>query len=97
MGTLAPHRRSPRPLLVAVQFAAASSAALLLTTTGCVLKRPPDATAIKGEALPEMTLPGQWTAAGEGAGMVGNNWLNSFRDDQLSHAALLQREPFARL
>jgi NodT family efflux transporter outer membrane factor (OMF) lipoprotein len=54
--------------------------------TGCVLKNPPDATSIKNEALPEMTLPSQWAAAGAGTGAVADNWLSSFRDDQLNHA-----------
>ena len=61
-------------------------AATLVVLAGCVLKTPPDATAIKDQALPEMDLPGRWTAAGAGAGVVTDNWLNTFRDDQLSHA-----------
>ncbi|HEY7446845.1 MAG TPA: TolC family protein [Vicinamibacterales bacterium] len=77
----APRRRS----FVAGQFTSAILAGIL-STTGCVLKSPPDATAIKGEALPELTLPGQWTAAGAETGGVADNWLSSFHDDQLSHA-----------
>jgi NodT family efflux transporter outer membrane factor (OMF) lipoprotein len=74
-----------RRSFVAGQFTCAILAGIL-STTGCVLKSPPDATAIKGGALPELTLPGQWTAAGAGTGVVADNWLSSFRDDQLSHA-----------
>jgi NodT family efflux transporter outer membrane factor (OMF) lipoprotein len=59
---------------------------MLLVATGCVLKDPPDAQTIKAQGMPEVTLPGQWTAAGAGSGAVANNWLSSFRDDQLSHA-----------
>jgi NodT family efflux transporter outer membrane factor (OMF) lipoprotein len=59
---------------------------MLLIVTGCVLKDPPDAQAIKDQSMPELTLPGQWTAAGAGSGAITDNWLSGFRDDQLSHA-----------
>jgi outer membrane protein, multidrug efflux system len=59
---------------------------VLSTITGCVLKKPPDASAIKGEALPTVEVPGKWTAAGAGAGAVSDNWLVTFRDDQLTAA-----------
>jgi NodT family efflux transporter outer membrane factor (OMF) lipoprotein len=59
-------------------------AVLLLTLAGCALKTPPDATAIKGEALPALQLPDTWKAAGAGA--VADNWLVTFRDDQLVEA-----------
>ena len=58
---------------------------MLATSGGCVLKKPPDAAAIKAEALP-VELPGQWTAAGAGSGAIADNWLATFRDDQLSAA-----------
>jgi outer membrane protein, multidrug efflux system len=58
----------------------------LLTSSGCALKKPPDAAAIKEDALPGVTLPGQWTAAGAGAGTVADNWLVTFRDEQLNAA-----------
>ena len=35
---------------------------------GCALKTPPDAAAIKEQALPTVQMPAQWTAAGAGAG-----------------------------
>jgi NodT family efflux transporter outer membrane factor (OMF) lipoprotein len=64
-------------------------AALAVTAaTACVLKKPPDAAAIRQEALPTLQLPPQWTAAGVAAGAVGDNWLVSFRDDQLTAAVL---------
>ena len=53
---------------------------------GCVLKKPPDAAAIKEQALPTVQTPAQWTAAGAGAGAVADNWLAAFRDDQLTAA-----------
>ena len=53
---------------------------------GCVLKSPPDAAALKEQALPALQTPAQWTAAGAGAGVVSDNWLAGFRDDQLTAA-----------
>ena len=58
---------------------------MLATSGGCVLKKPPDTAAIRAEALP-VELPGQWTAAGAGSGAIADNWLATFRDDQLSAA-----------
>jgi NodT family efflux transporter outer membrane factor (OMF) lipoprotein len=86
MGIVTAHRGFRRRALVVGHFRAATIAGILMTLTGCVLKTPPDATAIKGDAFPELTLPGQWTAAGAGTGAVADNWLSSFHDDQLSHA-----------
>jgi multidrug efflux system outer membrane protein len=51
---------------------------------GCVLRKPPDATAIKQEAMPKVMAPEQWRAAAPG--VVGDNWLSGFHDDQLSAA-----------
>ena len=53
---------------------------------GCVLKKPPDAAAIKAEAMPKVQVPAQWTAAGAGAGAVADNWLATFNDQQLTAA-----------
>jgi NodT family efflux transporter outer membrane factor (OMF) lipoprotein len=72
-----------RPLAQALVAALAIS-----TTAGCVLNKPPDAAAIRQEALPTLQLPPQWTAAGVAAGAVGDNWLVSFHDDQLTGAVL---------
>jgi outer membrane protein, multidrug efflux system len=60
----------------------------LMTTTSaaCALKAPPDAAAIKAEAMPTMQAPPQWTAAGAGAGAVSDNWLASFHDEGLTAA-----------
>jgi multidrug efflux system outer membrane protein len=85
---MAPHTRlrdrSSAGLLK--RLATLLAAVILTALTGCVLKKPPDATAIKGEALPAVELPGSWTAAGAGAGAVSDNWLLTFRDDQLTAA-----------
>ena len=77
-----PHQSSRATRTLATPFVAV----MLLVATGCVLKDPPDAQTIKAQGMPEVTLPGQWTAAGAGTGAVANSWLSSFRDDQLSHA-----------
>ena len=53
---------------------------------GCALKAPPDAAAIREQALPTLQTPAQWTAPGAGAGAVADNWLAGFRDEQLSAA-----------
>ena len=36
--------------------------------------------------MPAPTVPAQWTATGAGAGMVADNWLATFHDDQLNVA-----------
>ena len=66
--------------------AAAAAAALLAATSGCVLRKPPDAAAIKGEALPTVDVPGQWRPSPAGPGTVADNWLTTFHDDQLTAA-----------
>ncbi len=55
-----------------------------LLMTACAVKAPPDAAAIKSEAMPTVTVPGAWTAVGAGSGAVADSWLVSFRDDQLT-------------
>ena len=62
-----------RPRLTArrrLQAIAAPLATGLVATmvAGCALKTPPDAAAIKEQALPTLQTPAQWTAAGAGAG-----------------------------
>jgi outer membrane protein, multidrug efflux system len=68
------------------KFAAAFLAGALLAAAACALKAPPDTTAIQEEALPAVKVPGQWSAAGAGAGAVADTWLVTFRDDQLTAA-----------
>jgi NodT family efflux transporter outer membrane factor (OMF) lipoprotein len=73
-------------LAFARRFAGLLAAILLLTTSGCILKKPPDAAEIQKEALPAVRMPEKWTAAGAGSGIVADNWLAAFRDEQLSAA-----------
>jgi outer membrane protein, multidrug efflux system len=73
-----PQHRRRRLASYALSLAAAAMA------TSCMLKKPPDAVAIKNEAMPSVAVPPQWTAAGAGAGGVAHNWLAEFRDDQLT-------------
>jgi multidrug efflux system outer membrane protein len=57
-------------------------------TTACVLHKPPEAAEIRQEAMPTLQVPPQWTAAGAAAGTVPDNWLVTFRDDQLTAAVV---------
>ena len=66
--------------------ASALATGLLTTAGGCALKMPPDAAAIKEQALPTVQTPAQWAVAGGGAGTVADNWLATFGDDQLAAA-----------
>jgi NodT family efflux transporter outer membrane factor (OMF) lipoprotein len=68
---------------MATPLAAGLVAALV---AGCALKKPPDAAAVKEQALPGLQTPAQWTGPGAGAGTVSDNWIASFRDDQLAAA-----------
>jgi NodT family efflux transporter outer membrane factor (OMF) lipoprotein len=67
----------------------------LLMTGACVLKSPPDVTTIKKEAMPGVTEPTDWTAAGAVAGAVSGNWLAGFGDERLIAAVeeALARNP----
>jgi len=60
----------------------------LLALSGCVLKKPPDAAALKAEAMPTVEVPVQWTARGAGAGNVADNWLVTFNDEQMTAAVV---------
>jgi outer membrane protein, multidrug efflux system len=68
--------------------AACLAAAVLLTMSGCRLKNPPEAAEIKQQAMPTFEIPPQWTAAGMAAGVVGDNWLVGFGDEQLTAAVV---------
>ena len=65
---------------------AVSLTAAVLTSSSCVLKKPPDATAIKGEAMPKVQVPTVWTTRADVAGIVTDNWLATFQDEQLTAA-----------
>ncbi len=73
------HRARPAVVLCLV-------GGVLFTVTGCGLKDPPNAVEIKQQALPTLQVPDQWTAAGAAPGMVADNWLATFSDEQLSAA-----------
>jgi NodT family efflux transporter outer membrane factor (OMF) lipoprotein len=53
-------------------------------TTSCILKKPPEAAELKTMAMPTVTVPPQWTAAGAATGAVAGNWLAGFKDEQLT-------------
>lgn len=63
---------------------AAAVVSVVLIISGCALKSPPDATAIQQESLPAVKVPPQWTATA--AGQVADNWVATFRDDNLNTA-----------
>src|SRR4029079_530193 len=80
-------RSSVRPALPASLGLVMSLVAVAVTGSACLVKKPPDATALKGEALPHTEVPGAWAAASSaGTGTVTDNWLASFNDAQLSAA-----------
>jgi NodT family efflux transporter outer membrane factor (OMF) lipoprotein len=69
-----------------VRLAGLLGAVVVFIVAGCGLKTPPDAAAIKEQALPALAVPAQWTAVGAGAGDISGNWLATFHDDELNHA-----------
>jgi len=62
------------------------AALAILLASACILKKPPDAAAIKSQGMPTVEVPAAWTAPGEGQGAVVDNWLASFHDDPLTAA-----------
>jgi multidrug efflux system outer membrane protein len=67
---------------------AAFTASVVALSAGCVLRKPPDATVIKDRALPSVNVPAQWTGGIPLPGVVVDDWLMTFRDDQLTSAVL---------
>jgi multidrug efflux system outer membrane protein len=63
---------------------AALGLGLSAAAAGCVLKNPPDAAAIRTEAMPTVAVPDAWNRPGAAQGMVSDSWLASFGDAQLS-------------
>jgi len=55
-----------------------------LQIAGCALNTPPDAGEIRGQALPNLAVPSQWSAKGGAAGGVANSWLAAFNDPKLN-------------
>jgi outer membrane protein, multidrug efflux system len=59
----------------------------LLVAPACALKTPPDAAALKNEAMPKVAVPDAWHTAGvAGPGTPDTKWVATFRDDQLAAA-----------
>jgi multidrug efflux system outer membrane protein len=58
-------------------------AAALAMATGCAVKAPPNAADLKKDALPNVALPPQWTAAA-GSGAAVDGWIATFQDPQLT-------------
>jgi multidrug efflux system outer membrane protein len=54
-----------------------------LAAAGCALNPPPAATDIRAEALPNVSVPPQWTAPGGLAAAAVDGWLASFNDSAL--------------
>jgi len=59
--------------------------ALLALAAGCALKTPPDAAAIKKEAIPKVNVPAAFTGV-PAATIVTDNWIATFNDAQLTAA-----------
>lgn len=63
-------------------------AILVAAVSACALNPPPGHKDIRGEALPNLAVPGQWAAKGGSAGPVSGGWLATFKDERLD--ALVQ-------
>jgi outer membrane protein TolC len=61
---------------------------LAAALAGCALKAPPEVAETRKEAMPNVQVPGTWSAADAAAGAVADNWLAGFNDPQLD--ALVQ-------
>ena len=62
---------------------------LIAAVTGCRVKNPPDTAEIQKQAMPTVTVPGQWAAGGAAAAQpIADNWLASFNDAELTAAVL---------
>ena len=63
-------------------------ALLIVAVAGgaCRLKDPPDAAAIKQEAMPNVKVPVGWATIGPTADLVVGGWVASFGDQQLTDA-----------
>jgi multidrug efflux system outer membrane protein len=61
---------------------------IAVLVAGCALKAPPDAAAVKEQALPALQIPGAWTMAGASGTTAAANWLATFQDEQLTAAVI---------
>src|SRR6188508_1027622 len=78
----------------------AAVAAALLAASACALKAPPDAAAIRNEAMPKVAIPDRFHAPGSApTGMLVANWVVGFHDDQLTAAIVeaIQNNPDLRV
>ena len=57
----------------------------VLTVAACAVKAPPDADAIKAEAMPTLKVPAGWRPVAAGT-PVASEWVGSFGDAQLTAA-----------
>ena len=64
----------------------AAAAAASVLAGACALKTPPDAAAIRQEAMPKVDVPATWKALPPSASIVVDGWLATFNDDQLTAA-----------
>jgi NodT family efflux transporter outer membrane factor (OMF) lipoprotein len=69
--------------------------AVLAALQGCVLPPPPKSADIQPQALPGVTVPGQWTGPGAAAEPVTAAWLATFHDPRLDAlvAEAIQHNP----
>ncbi|MFL6280477.1 MAG: TolC family protein [Vicinamibacterales bacterium] len=79
-------RHHPGPLRPLEALAMGLGVAMLSSMTACVLKKPPDTQAAAEQMLGKGPPPAQWTAPGGAPGAVLDNWLVTFRDEQLNAA-----------
>ena len=56
---------------------------LIAAAAGCALKPLPESAEVRKDAMPNVAVPGKWTAQGAAAGAVADGWLASFRDARL--------------
>lgn len=57
--------------------------AVLMALSGCALEPAPKPEEFRPQAMPNVTVPGQWSAAGTAAGPVAASWLDTFGDVRL--------------
>src|SRR5262245_61290683 len=66
------------------------SLSVLAALAACALPEPPKSEQVKAESLPNVTVPGAWTASGATSGeittsgSVANSWLATFADQRLN-------------
>ena len=61
----------------------ASAALLVVTLAGCALAPAPERDEVRKQAMPNASVPPQWTAAAMPAGAVTGDWLAKFGDPAL--------------